>query len=162
MTTSDFTTTILVDQTRTEAFNAINNVRGWWSEEIEGDTDQLNAEFKYHYEDVHLSQMKIIELVPDQKVVWFVMDNYFKFIEDKTEWNGTKIVFDISEKNNQTEVRFTHVGLVPEYECFEVCKSAWTNYIQNSLRNLISTGKGNPNATGKPQTEEEKELGAKN
>ena len=41
-------------------FNAINNVRGWWSEEIEGSTDKLNAVFNYHYEDVHHCQMKIV------------------------------------------------------------------------------------------------------
>jgi hypothetical protein len=69
MTTSDFTTTLLVDQTPKEVFSAINNVRGWWSEEIEGSTDKLNAEFKYHYEDVHRCQMKIVEFIPNQKVV---------------------------------------------------------------------------------------------
>jgi len=39
------TTTISVDQTPNEAFAAINNVRGWWSGEIEGATDKLGAEF---------------------------------------------------------------------------------------------------------------------
>ena len=42
-----------VDQTPEEVFNAINNPRGWWSEEIEGSTDKLNDEFNYHYKDVH-------------------------------------------------------------------------------------------------------------
>ena len=158
MTTSDFTTTILVEQTPKDAFNAINNVRGWWSEEIEGSTDTLNEQFNYQYEDVHRSKMKIIELIPDQKVVWLVLDNYFKFTEDKTEWNGTKIVFEITEIDNQTQVRFTHVGLVPAYECFEICKGAWTNYIQNSLKNLITAGIGQPNAKDKPQTDDEKKF----
>ncbi len=49
MKTSDFSTTLLVDQTPKEVFDAVNNVRGWWSEEIEGRTDKLNEEFKYHY-----------------------------------------------------------------------------------------------------------------
>ena len=158
MKTKDFTTTILVDQTPKEVFNAINNVRGWWSEEIEGSTDKLNDEFNYHYEDVHSCKMKIIELVPNKKVVWFVLDNYFKFTKDKSEWKGTKIIFEIAEKDNKTQIRFTHEGLVPEYECYEICRDAWTSYIQKSLRNLITTGKGQPNGKDKPRTENEKNL----
>ncbi|MDB5141493.1 MAG: ATPase [Mucilaginibacter sp.] len=146
MTTTDFTTTLLVDQTPEEVLNAINNVRGWWSENIDGGTEKLNDEFIYQYKDVHYCKIKVIELVPDQKVVWLVLDNYFKFTEDKSEWKGTKIIFDISQKDNQTEIRFTHEGLVPQYECYEICREAWTNYIQDSLRNLITTGKGQPNA----------------
>ncbi len=158
MTTSDFTTTFTVDQTPKEVFKAITNPRGWWSEEIEGSTEKLNDEFNYHYEDIHLAKMKLIEVVPDKKVVWLVLDNQFKFTKDKNEWKGNKIVFEITEKNNETQLQFTQFGLVPEYECFEVCKEGWTNYIQNSLQSLITTGKGLPNATGKPRTETEKKL----
>lgn len=159
MSTSDFTTTLLVDQTPKEVFDAINNVRGWWSEEIEGSTDKLNDEFKYHYEDVHRCQMKLIEVIPDEKVVWLVMDNYFNFTKDKSEWTGTKIIFEISQQDDKTQIRFTHLGLVPEYECFEICRGGWTNYIQNSLHSLITTGIGKPNGTGKPQTADEGKLG---
>ena len=72
MTAQDFTTTFLVDKPPQEVFNAINNVRGWWSENIEGDTDKMDAEFLYHYKDVHVCKMKIVAFVPDQKVVWLV------------------------------------------------------------------------------------------
>lgn len=145
MATSDFTTTLLVEQTPTEAFSAINNVCGWWSEEIEGNTDKLNDEFTYHYEDVHRCKIKLIEVIPDKKVVWFVLDNYFNFTTDKSEWIGTKIIFELSHIDNKTQIRFTHQGLVPQYECYEVCRDAWSNYIQGSLRNLIATGIGQPN-----------------
>jgi len=145
MKTPDFTTTITVDQTPTEVFNAINNVRGWWSEEIEGSTGKLNDVFLYHYKDIHLCKIKLIEVVPYEKVVWLVLDNHFNFTKDKSEWKDTKIIFDISEKDNKTQLRFTHVGLVPNYECYDICYEAWSNYIQNSLRNLITTGKGQPN-----------------
>jgi hypothetical protein len=158
MKTSNFTTTLLVDQTPTEAFNAINNVRGWWSEEIEGGTDKLNDEFTYHYEDVHRSKMKIIEFIPNKKIVWLVLDNYFKFTKDKSEWTGTKIIFEISAQDGKTKIQFTHLGLVPEYECYDICYKAWTSYIQNSLRSLVITGKGQPNGKNKPQTEHEKSL----
>ena len=146
MNNHDFTTTLLVDHSTKEVFSAINNVRGWWSEEIEGSTDKLNDEFTYHFKDVHSAKMKIIEFIPDKKVVWQVMDNYFNFTSDKSEWKGTKIIFEISSEQNKTRLRFTHQGLVPSYECFDVCKDAWTDYLQNSLRNLIVKGKGQPNS----------------
>jgi hypothetical protein len=158
MQNQDFTATLLVDQSPEEVFNAINNVRGWWSEEIEGSTDKLNDEFNYHYEDVHRSKMKLIEVILNKKVVWLVEENYFSFTKDKSEWTGTKVIFEISEKDNKTQLRFTHEGLVPEYECYDICQNAWTTYIHNSLRDLITTGTGKPNGKSKPQTENEKKL----
>ena len=146
MSTANFTTTLLVNQTPEAAFNAINNPRGWWSEAIEGDTDQLGDEFVYQYKDIHYSKLKIVEWVPNKKVVWLVLDNFFKFTVDKSEWKGTKIIFDISQSGNQTLIRFTHEGLVPQYECYEVCQDAWTRYIADSLRSLIATGTGQPNS----------------
>jgi hypothetical protein len=145
MTSQNFTTTFTVDQTPEEAFNAINNVRGWWSEEIEGGADKPGDVFTYHYKDVHRCKIEITEFVPGKKVVWHVLDNYFNFTEDKSEWKGTNISFDISRKGDKTEVRFAHLGLVPEYECFDVCSNAWGSYINASLRSLIETGKGKPN-----------------
>jgi hypothetical protein len=162
MSSKDFSTTIVVDQSAKEVFDAVNNVRGWWSEEIEGDTDQPGAIFDYHYEDVHRCKMKIIEFVPNERVSWRVLENYFNFTEDRTEWTGTTIVFDITPENGRTRLRMTHQGLVPEYECFDICRDSWTNYIQQSFRLLVSTGKGKPNGKGKPQTDNEKKLTEKN
>ncbi|OUL63784.1 SRPBCC domain-containing protein [Flavobacterium sp. AJR] len=145
MDNQDFTTSILVEQSPKEAFDAITNVRGWWSEEIEGGTAKLDDVFKYHYKDVHICKMKLIEVIPNKKVVWDVLENDFNFTTDKSEWVGTKVIFEINEKDNKIEVRLTHLGLVPDYECYDICFNAWTNYIQNSLYNLITTGKGQPN-----------------
>lgn len=145
MATKDFTATIRVDQTPTEVFNAVNNVRGWWSENIEGGTEKLNDEFDYRYQDVHSCRMRLIESVSGKKVVWLVLDNYFNFTKDKTEWKNTKVIFEISKKGSKTELHFTHQGLVPEYECYEACRQGWTKYITGSLYNLITKGKGQPN-----------------
>jgi uncharacterized protein YndB with AHSA1/START domain len=141
----NFTTTISVDQSPEVAFAAITNPRGWWSENIEGSTANFGDVWKYHYKDAHRCTMKVIEAVPNKKVVWLVVDNYFNFTEDKTEWTNTKVVFEISTHGNKTEIRLTHHGLVPAYECFDVCSNAWGSYVNGSLRNLIATGKGKPN-----------------
>jgi len=145
MNNQDFSTSFVVDSSPAEVYNAVNNVRGWWSENIEGATDQLHGEWLYQYKDVHICKIKVIEMIPNQKVVWKVVNNYFNFTEDKSEWTGDTIIFDISEQQGQTQLRVTQEGLVPDYECYDICSTAWTSYIQGSLKNLITTGKGNPN-----------------
>jgi hypothetical protein len=145
MENKDFKTAVVTDQSPEKVFRAINNVRGWWSENIVGSTEELNDEFIYNYKDVHVCKMKIVESIPGKKVVWLVLENQFNFTKDKNEWKGNRIVFKISEKGGKTQLDFTQTGLVPEYECYDVCHDAWTSYIQGSLKNLIETGKGKPN-----------------
>ena len=146
MKNHSFTAAFSVDQTSDEAFNAINNVRGWWSGEIEGDTDKLGVEFTYRYKDIHRSKQKITEFIPGKKVVWHVLESQLSFVRDKSEWNDTDIFFEISETEGKTEVRFTHVGLVPQYECFGSCSNAWGTLVNGNLRKLITTGKVQPDA----------------
>ena len=74
MNNQNLTTAFTVDQTPEEAFAAINNVRGWWSGEIEGSTDKLGDEFTYRYEDVHYSKQKITKFISGKKVVWHVLE----------------------------------------------------------------------------------------
>ena len=140
----DFTTTLLVDQTPMKAFDAINNVRGWRQGEIEGPTEQLNDEFTYRYKEFHYSKQKLIEVIPGKKIVWLVTESSLNFVQHKTEWTGTKIIFEIAEKGDKTQIRFTHLGLIPEYECFNDCSNAWNDLINKSLRSLIMIGKGEP------------------
>ncbi|THD46574.1 MAG: SRPBCC domain-containing protein [Bradyrhizobium sp.] len=146
MSQPNLTASFTVDQTPEEAFAAINNVRAWWSGEIEGDTDRLGSEWTYRYKEFHTSTQKIVELSPGKKVVWLVTDSYLAFVQDKKEWNGTRITFEIAPKGGKTEVVFTHVGLAPKDECFALCSDAWNSYITGSLRDLIAAGKGRPNA----------------
>lgn len=146
MKKQDFTITILVDRTPEEAFAAINNVRGWWSGDIEGDTDKLGAEFTYRYDDMHRSRQRITELVPGKRVVWRVVDSQLSFLKHTSEWDDTAIVFDLSEKAGKTEIRFAHVGLVPRFECYGSCSNAWGALIKGNLRNLITTGETQPDA----------------
>jgi len=140
MSNSNYTATFIVDQTPDEAFAAINDVRAWWTGEIEGGTERLGDEFTYRYKDIHYSKQKIAELIPGRRVVWTVLDSQLSFIADKSEWTGTTITFDITKVGDKTEVRFTHIGLLPNVECYDACSDAWGGLITGSLRNLIATG----------------------
>ena len=144
MATANYQSTITVEATAQDVYNAINHVAQWWTENLEGNSEQLDDEFTVRFGDVHVSTQKLVEIIPDKKVVWLVTDSRLNFIADQQEWTGTKISFEITEYNKKTEVRFTHIGLVPGIECFGACSNAWGQYIQQSLYNLLMTGKGQP------------------
>jgi uncharacterized protein YndB with AHSA1/START domain len=146
---TDFSTSIRVDQSPEQVFEAITNVRGWWSQGIQGSSEQLNDEFSYVVPGIHRSTQRLVEVVPNQKVVWLVTDSDMSFIEERDEWVGTKVIFEISREADQTKLTFTHQGLVPEVECYDACKPAWTQYVQHSLFGLITTGQGDPNLEGR-------------
>ena len=137
--TSSYTTTFTVDQTPAEVFAAINDVRGWWTGEIDGATAAVGDEFTYRHGDVHYSKQRIIESSPGERVVWLVVDAHLSFIADPGEWTGTTVTFDIVRANDRTEIRFTHVGLVPDVECYTACSNAWASYVNGNLRTLLST-----------------------
>jgi hypothetical protein len=140
MTTTNFTSTLLVDQSPKEVFDAVNAPQDWWSGDFEGSTKQLNDEFTYRYKDFHYSKQRVVEMIPNEKVVWLVTESQLNFVEDKDEWTGTKIIFEISKKGDKTQLKFTHLGLQPQVECYSDCSTAWGQLVQQSLFDLITTG----------------------
>lgn len=144
MEQQDFTTAFTVDQTPEQVFDAVNNVRGWWSGVIEGDAHKQGDEFTYHYKDFHRSKQKVTEFISGKRVVWHVTDANLGPFTNKAEWIGTDIIFEIASKGGKTELRFTHAGLVPAFECYGGCSGAWGELVNKNLRHLITTGKNQP------------------
>ena len=143
MKKQDYNATIVVKATPAEAFKNVNRVSAWWTENLEGSSENLNDVFTVHFGDTFVT-FKIIELVPAKKVVWLVTDCYLHWLNDKTEWNNTRISAEVTSENDATTVSFTHVGLVPGIECYDMCIKGWDQYVKTSLYKLITEGKGMP------------------
>lgn len=138
MKTQDFSTTVMVEQTPETAYRTILDVRSWWSglydESFEGNSAQLGDEFSFLAGGgAHFTRQRLVELVPGKKVVWLVAEANLSFVDKTDEWAGTKICFDISWEQGKTKIVFTHLGLVPEFECYDSCAPAWTQYLQERL-----------------------------
>jgi hypothetical protein len=143
MQTQHYTTTITVNATPHDVFNSINNVTKWWTENLEGSSQKAGDVFTVRFGDVHVSSQKLVEFIPDKKVVWLVTDSKLNFIKDKSEWTNTTISFELFDEGNKTQVHFTHTGLVPEIECYSSCTKGWSYYLE-SLFKLLKEGKGTP------------------
>lgn len=153
MTERNYTTTIIVDQSPAKVFAFINNVRGWWSEKIEGCTDKAGEIFKYHFRDLHRREVRMDELIPGKKVAWTFADSYLNFTQDAAEWKGIRVVFDIARK-----------GARPSSPLSAWCQSSsatapvpMAGEINGSLKDLITTSRGQPNK-GEALTESEQAL----
>jgi hypothetical protein len=144
MKSRDFSTAFRVEKSPAEIFRAVQEVREWWTRNLIGETRAIGDEFEVRFGNVHYSRQKLVEVIPHQKVVWLVNDSRLNFLSNKKEWTGTRVSFEIRETGSGSELTFTHHGLVPGIECYEACSGAWTDYIQKSLRNLITTGFGEP------------------
>ncbi len=134
--------TITANASASEALKKISQVNLWWSKDFRGKAEKLNDAFAVHFGD-RFVKFKINEAIPDKKIVWHVTECH-DWTPDNDEWIGTDIVFEVSEKAGIKTLNFTHIGLVPDVECYDDCEAGWTNYITKSLRMLLETGKGLP------------------
>jgi hypothetical protein len=143
MTTKNYEATISVNAAPEKALTAINNVSGWWAKHFEGSAEKLHDQFTVRFGTTFVI-FEMIDLIPGDTTVWEVRDCYLPWLNDKTEWNGTRVVWVLNPKQDSTIITMTHIGLEPEAECYETCVKGWDGHIKTSLLNLINTGKGQP------------------
>ena len=110
---------------------------------FEGNSEKTGDVFTVRFGETFIT-IKVVELIPDKKIVWQVIDCYKHWLKDKKEWQGTRISWEISAEENGTQIKFTHIGLVPGIECYNGCEKAWNFYLNESLYKLLTEEKGVP------------------
>ncbi|MEZ4802665.1 MAG: SRPBCC domain-containing protein [Gelidibacter sp.] len=128
-----------VNKKPSELFNFLLDINNWWvgifDETITGDSTKLNEEFTFAAGGgMHYSKYKLVSLVPNQKMVWEVIDSKLSFLEAPDEWTGTTMGFELEAQDGATQVTFAHFGLVPQFECYDRCTSAWTLYMDKLVQ----------------------------
>lgn len=126
-----------------EAFEKINDVKGWWAKDLKGSTGRTGDVFTVRFGATYVT-FEVIRSVPYSTIEWQVTDCYLHWIEDKSEWMGTKLRFDLVPKGNGTLITMTHIGLVPGIECYEDCQQGWDEHFKESLLQLMTEQVGMP------------------
>src|SRR5258708_32442885 len=137
----NYTATVEVEKSPTDVFKQVIDVSKWFSDEFEGKSSKLNDEFIIRAGDMHYSKHKLIEVIPNKKVAWLIIESKVDWLKkNKEEWTGTKMVFEIIPKGKRTTLIFTHEGLVPGLECYKNCKKGWDHFIKTKLAENINKG----------------------
>jgi len=137
--TANYAVAIEIAKSPNDVFNhIIKDVSKFWPEEFEGESTKLNDEFVFRSGDTHYSKNKVVEFVPNKKVVWLVTESIRK--TDGFEWTGTKMIFELTPKADNTLLKFTYDGLILENEydrLVQICDLV----IKEKLYNLITNNK---------------------
>jgi len=143
MSNKDFTTSIKVSKSPQDVFNNITaHVANWWGgKDLKGYSKQLNDEFTINHPGAHYSKQKLVEVIPDKKIVWLVTESTLDWLQkDKQEWTNTKMIFEIAQDKDETILYFTHEGLASGKECYGKCAKGWSLVIKDCLFNFITSG----------------------
>jgi Activator of Hsp90 ATPase homolog 1-like protein len=137
----NFTFSFKTSKMPEEVYTLLLDIEEWWSglfeETIKGKSKEVNDEFTFEAGGgAHYSKQKLLELVPYKKIVWLVTESNLIFLNDPMEWTNTKLSFEISIADGKTLVEFIHEGLVPNFECYDVCSGAWTKYLDTLKEKL--------------------------
>lgn len=141
MKQDNFTYSFTSSKSAKEIFELLLHIEQWWSglyeETIKGKSQQLNDEFSFKAGGgMHDTTQKLVELIPNKKIVWLVTKSNLTFLSKPDEWTNTKLCFDINSNGDKTTVTFTHDGLTPQIECYNACSGGWTGYLDNLKKKL--------------------------
>ena len=142
MSRNDFSCSISAKISAGEVIKKISNVPEWWGITFTGSAEKQNDTFIVKMGGDSFFNFTVAESIPGKRVVWLVTDCNMPWYSDKKEWANTKLIFDLNENNDETELTFTHIGLTPDVECYKDCKPGWTHWIKTSLFSYFTTGKG--------------------
>ncbi|WP_186328673.1 SRPBCC domain-containing protein [Bacillus sp. X1(2014)] len=130
-----------------EVVSTGEGVRKWWTQFANiGSEIGSTAEFRFPKAGFYV-RAEISALHPNKLVEWKVFDSMHpeaSGFSNLRDWEGTIIRFEMEEVSEENSIlKFSHIGLIEELECYRVCEKGWTSYL-SSLQQLLVSGAGNP------------------
>jgi len=112
----------------------LQGLSGWWTTDTRGESKEGGVlQFRFGAGGF---DMKVLELRPAKRVLWQV-------VEGPEEWIGTRIRFDLDQRDDWTILLFKHEGWREPVEFMHHCSTKWAVFLL-SLKSLLETGKGAP------------------
>lgn len=116
------------------ALTSIPGLASWWTTNTTGDAG-VGGVMQFRF-GAGGFDMKVLELVPDKRVLWTVIDG-------PPEWIGTNVEFELRQEDEFTIVMFRHLGWKEPVEFMHHCTTKWAIFLM-SLKSFVETGTGTP------------------
>ena len=136
------------------AFEAVAaGMARWWSAAAEGDLAQEGRRVVVRFAGQQSYWVfEAAEVAPGRRLVAVCVDAHHvvdgKPEAVRTEWLGTRLVWDFAPVSGGTRVTLCHEGLVPDLHCYEVCEAGWAQFFGRSLKRYLDGQGGVPWAGG--------------
>ena len=115
-----------------EALTTEKGIKSWWTVDCDISTE-VGGIHSFRFERLLFNSMKIIELIPNEKVHWKCVDGW-------NEWKGTEVLFTLRPLEDQkTVLEFQHLGLTPSLSCYKMCYKGWDDTLLH-LQQYVETG----------------------
>jgi uncharacterized protein YndB with AHSA1/START domain len=101
-----------------EAITTQAGLRGWWTADSMAEPRVGSVAVFGFYNRRLLFRMRIEKLTPGKKVVWTCLG-------ENDEWKGTRLIWQISQKEGATVLRFVHGDWRSTSGYFAYCNSTW-------------------------------------
>ncbi len=129
------------------ALATTDGVRNWWTRFCEvSETIGGEASFRFP-KSGFFATVRVVRREPPHLLEWECLDSKHPEstgFSDLRDWVGTRIRFAIRDLGaGKSQVDFTHFRLT-ELECHGACSSAWSFFLNESLRGYLEKGKGEP------------------
>lgn len=116
-----------------EALTTAGGLAEVWTQDLTF-VAQVGAVNEFRFGDEHPTKMKIVELVPDNKMSW-------QCIDSDPEWIGTSVSFDLDQRAGKTAVILRHTDWREVTEFYRFCNYNWAIFLL-SLKQYCEDGEG--------------------
>jgi uncharacterized protein YndB with AHSA1/START domain len=117
------------------ALTTRDGLAGWWTNNTTGEGNAVGNVIQFRF-GAGGFDMTVTELQAPALVVWQVADG-------PEEWQGTTLRFELKQDGEYIIVIFKHLNWQTPNEFMHHCSTKWAIFLM-SLKQLLETGKGNP------------------
>jgi uncharacterized protein YndB with AHSA1/START domain len=118
-----------------KSLTTLDSLASWWTRDTTGNPS-VGGVIKFGFGELGFFDMKVLELVEDQRVIWQVLDGH-------PDWIGTLVHWDMKQEGDYSIVLFRHQGWKEPNEGMHHCSTKWAMFLM-SLKAQAETGRGTP------------------